>query len=232
MTRDPSIRLGGWSLIVGAAAFVGVFTYLAASFDYPAILDGPAATVLPRLRATGATGRMVWALYAFLPLLWIPAGVGAYRALRGSHPGFMLLGLQCTVVGALSMMLGLMRWPTIHWRLAEELATADSSRQAVLTAMFDGLNSYLGNFIGEALGELSVNAFFFLSAWALWQSQAVPRWLASFGLVTAVVGLIGLWRNVTPPVGPVAGLDNYLLPLWIVAFGVILLRLGRTAPSP
>ena len=36
----------------------------------PATLDGPADTVLPRLLATGAAGRAVWALYAFLPLLF------------------------------------------------------------------------------------------------------------------------------------------------------------------
>lgn len=232
MTRDPSIRLGGWSLIGAAVAFIAVFSYLAAAFDYPAILDGPAADVLPRLLATGATGRMVWALYAFLPLLWIPAGVGAYRALRATHPGLMLVALQCTVVGAVAMMLGLMRWPTIHWRLAEEFAKADVAQQAVLAAIFDGLNTYLGNYIGEALGELSVNVFFLLSAWALWQSRVVPRWVAASGLVTAVVGLIGLWRNVTPLVGPVAALDNYLLPLWMIGFGVTLLRLDHANPTP
>jgi hypothetical protein len=228
---DPSIRIGGWSLIIAAVAFIAVFSYLASAFDYPAILDGPAADVLPRLLATGATGRAVWALYAFLPLLWIPAGVGAYRALRSTHPGLMLIALQCTVVGAVAMMLGLMRWPTTHWRLAEEFAGAESAQRAVLAAMFDGLNTYLGNYIGEALGELSVNAFFLLSAWALWQSRVVPEWVAATGLVTGVVGFVALWRNVTPLVGPVAALDNYLLPLWMIGFGVILIRLGRAAPS-
>src|SRR5262245_15159177 len=101
-----TVRAGGWSLILGAVAFMTVFGYLAARFDYPAILDGPAATVLPRLLATGSTGRAVWALYAFLPLIWIPAGVGAYLALHRSHPGSSLLALQCALVAALGMMLG------------------------------------------------------------------------------------------------------------------------------
>jgi len=59
-----TVRAGGWSLILGAVAFMAVFSYLAARFDYPAILDGPAETVLPHLLATGSTGRAVWALYA------------------------------------------------------------------------------------------------------------------------------------------------------------------------
>jgi hypothetical protein len=41
-----TVRAGGWSLILGAVAFMAVFSYLAARFDYPAILDGPAASVL------------------------------------------------------------------------------------------------------------------------------------------------------------------------------------------
>jgi hypothetical protein len=52
-----TIRAGGWSLILGAVAFLAVFSYLAARFDYPAILDGPAATVLPLLPVSAPTSR-------------------------------------------------------------------------------------------------------------------------------------------------------------------------------
>ena len=44
---------GGVCFIVGALAFVGVFGFLAAKFDYPRVLDGEAAEVLPRLRSGG-----------------------------------------------------------------------------------------------------------------------------------------------------------------------------------
>jgi hypothetical protein len=70
--------------------------------------------VLPSLLATGLTGRAAWALYGFLPLVWLPAGVGAYHALRATHPGAMLLALQFALLSAVSMMLGLLRWPSIH----------------------------------------------------------------------------------------------------------------------
>ena len=52
-------------------AFLAAF--LAAQFDYPAVLDGNAEAVLPRLLALGNSGRAVWAVYALLPLLLIPA---------------------------------------------------------------------------------------------------------------------------------------------------------------
>ena len=215
-----TVRAGGWSLILGAVAFMAVFSYLAARFDYPAILDGPAETVLPHLLATGSTGRAVWAIYAFLPLVWIPAGAGAYLALRRSHPGSSLLALQCAVVAALAMMLGLMRWPTVHWRLAQLYATADSSQRAVLDALFDGLNTYLGNYLGEFLGELAFNAFFLLTGWALLQTRRV----AVLGLVAGLAGLVGMFRNVTEAVAPVAAVNNYLLPAWMIVFGVVLAR--------
>jgi hypothetical protein len=219
-----SVRAGGWSLILGAVAFMAVFSYLAARFDYPAILDGPAASVLPRLLATGSTGRAVWAFYAFLPLIWIPAGVGAYLALRHSHPGSSLLALQCTVVAALSMMLGLMRWPTIHWRLAQLYPAAGAPQRALVDALFDGLNTYLGNYLGEFLGELAFSTFFLLTSWALLRTRAVGRGVAVLGLATGLAGLTGMFRNVTPAVAPIAAVNNYLLPAWMVVFGVILVR--------
>ena len=223
---DPAktIRAGGWALITGALLFVAVFAFLAARFDYPDVLDGPAEVVLPKLLATGDAGRLAWALYALLPLIWIPAGVGAYYALRRTHPGAMLLGLQAAVLAALSMMLGLMRWPSIHWRLAEFYQSADPAQRGTVSALFDGLNSYLGNYIGEFLGELSFSTFFLLSSWSLFRSRAVPGWLALFGMFTGVSGLVGMLRNLTPAVDVVAAVNNYLLPLWMIGFGIVLLR--------
>ena len=224
MRSRATIRAGGIALIGGAFAFMGVFAFLAARFDYPAVLDGPAGSVLPALLSTGTAGRAVWVVYGFLPLIWIPAGVGAYRALRASHPGAMLLALQCAMLSAISMMLGLLRWPTLHWRLAELYASADPSQRGVIEAIFDGLNTYLGNFLGEFLGELGFSAFFVLSGWALYRSSTTPRWIAGAGILTGILGWVGMLRNVTAVVAPVAAANNYLLPLWMIVLGVILLR--------
>ena len=232
MKPTLSIRLGGLALVVGALAFMAVFAYLAARFDYPAVLDGQADVVLPALLATGWGGRAAWAFYGFLPLIWLPAGVGAYYALRRSHPGAMLLALHCATLGAVSMMLGLLRWPSIHWRLAESFVAASPAEQRLLAATFDGLNLYLGNYLGEFLGEASVNAFFVLSAWALLRSGQTSRWIALAGLVTGVLGWVGMFRNVTALVAPVAALNNYLLPLWMIVMGSVLLRIREQLPPP
>ena len=224
MTNRTVIRFGGLCLAGGALAFLGVFAYLAARFNYPDVLDGPAATVLPSLLATGQQGRLVWAIYGLLPLIWLPAGVAAYEALAPVQRGAMRLALQFAVVAALAMMLGLMRWPSVNWHLALAFERAAPPEQAVLASIFDGLNTYLGNYIGEFLGELSFSAFFLLTSIVWLQSPSSSRWIGWLGLVTAAFGLLGTFRNVTGAVAPIAALNNYLLPVFMIIMGVALAR--------
>jgi hypothetical protein len=237
MREHTIIRAGGAALIAGAVAFLGVFAFLAGRFDYPAVLDGGAAEVLPKLLASGATGRAVWAVYGFLPIIWIPAGVAAFHALRSVREGSTRTGMLFAVMAAISMMLGLLRWPSVHWMLAEAYAQAGGPERAAIATVFGGLNSYLGNYIGEFLGELSVSQFFLLSALAMLERDAgFPRWMGYFGVSTAVAGLVGMFRNVTDVVAPIASINNYLLPLWMIVFGGGLLRFrsrtsGRGAPD-
>lgn len=216
---------GGWSLIVAAVAFSSVFAYLAAAFGYPEVLDGSAATVLPKLLRLGATGRAVWAVYGMLPLLLLPAGAGAYAALRTAAPGLMRVAALFAVVAAGAMLVGLLRWPSVHWSLATAYAAApnDAARYAI-AGVFDGLNAFLGRFVGEFVGELALNLFFLATAVASRRAPRMPRWSAPAGIAAALLGLVAMWRNVTPLVAPVAQLENAVLPLWMIAFGILLVR--------
>ena len=229
MRTVTTVRVGGMFLIGGAIAFMGVFAFLAARFNYPAVLDGTADQVLPNLLAAGTTGRVVWALYGLLPLIWIPAGVGAFQALRGVREGSMRIAMLFAVVAAISMILGLLRWPSIHWTLAQAYANGTDAERAAISSVFAGLNSFLGNYVGEFLGELSFSVFFLLSGLAMLSRGArFPRWIGYLGVFAAVVGMIGMFRNVTDVVASVAAVNNYLLPLWMIVFGVALLRYRPT----
>ena len=223
-----TILAGGIALVGGALAFLGVFSYLAARFHYPEVLEGSAQDVLPALLATGNSGRLAWALYGVLPLVFILGGVGAFEALRERASGPMRAGLQFAFLAAVSMMLGLMRWPSVHWELARAWRAAGEGDRLVLAAVFDGLNRYLGNFIGEFVGELSFSVFFVLSGVGLLRHERAPRWLGWWGVATGVLGLIGMWRNVTPAVDAVAAANNYLLPAWMIGFGLWLVIVSRT----
>jgi hypothetical protein len=222
-------RAGGWSLVAAAVGFMAVFSYLAARFGYPDVLDGRASDVLPALLALGGTGRAVWVVYALLPLLLIPAGVGANAALRDAAPNAMRAALVFSVVAAVSMLLGLARWPSVHWELARAYESASPDARVAIDAVFRGLNVYLGNFIGEFLGELSLNAFFGLTAFGMLRAG---RRLAGYGgLVAAAIGLVAAFRNVSDVVGPVAEVNNVVLPVWLIVLGLVLV-LRRTAASP
>jgi hypothetical protein len=222
-----TILAAGVALVVGALAFMAVFAYLAARFQYPEVLDGDAQVVLPALVATGASGRAAWAFYSMLPLVFIPAGVGAFAALRAQAAGPMRVAMLFAFLAAISMALGLMRWPSVHWEIASAWAGSTAEQRVVLATLFDGLNRYLGNYLGEFLGELSFSVFFILSAVGLWRHERAPRWLAWWGLLTGLAGLIGMWRNVTAMVDVVAAANNYLLPAWMIGFGGWLIARGR-----
>ena len=229
-TSRAALGIGGWSLIAAAVGFIAVFGYLAARFDYPAVLDGDAAVVLPRLLALGEAGRAVWAVYAFLPLLLIPAAIGARAALGEAAPNAMRAALVFATIAAVSMLLGLARWPSVHWELARAYATATADAREALDAVFLGLNVYLGNYLGEFVGELALNAFFVIVGFAAFRSTATNRWFGAGGMAVGVIGWGAAFRNVTPVVAPIAAANNYLLPLWLIVFGIVLIR-WRPAPE-
>jgi hypothetical protein len=122
------------------------------------------------------------------------------------------------------MLVGLARWPTIHWELASVWAEASPDARQAIGATFAGLNLYLGTFIGEFVGEIALNGFFALTAYALLRGG--HRRLAAAGLVAAALGFAAALRNVTPLVAFVAEVDNYVLPLWLIALGVVVSRPG------
>jgi hypothetical protein len=221
------IVIGGACFAIGAFAFVGVFSYLAANFNYPDVLDGSAATVLPRLRAGGEAMRAVWAIYALLPLLLIPGAVGAYLACPASR-GRMTLALVAAAIGALAMCLGLMRWPSIHWTLAGAWPGAGADAQGSLDAVFTGLNLYLGNYIGEFLGETLLAAFFLLAGRSMLVERHFPAWLGWSGICFAVLFVLGALRNVITQVQVIADINNALLPLWMIVLGVALVWFTRS----
>jgi len=222
--HSTAIRTGGWSLIAAAAGFIAVFTYLAARFNYPQVLDGDAATVLPRLLDLGGRGRAVWALYAFLPFLIIPGAIGARAALANRAPNLMRTALILGVIAAVAMFLGLARWPSVHLELARSYSTASAGGREAIDAIFHGLNTYLGNYIGEFLGELTLNAFFILVGIASLRTSSVRRWFGIAGIVAGLVGWVAMFRNVSAVVAPIASLDNSVLPIWLIILGIVLLR--------
>jgi hypothetical protein len=215
--------IGGASLIAATLLFSAVFVYLARAFGYPEVLDLPAAEVLPKLLALGPAGRAVWVLYGLIPLLLIPTALGVFAAGRDAAPLLSRAAGVMAVGSALAMMAGLLRWPSLHWQLALAYADASPAAREAIASIFAASNSYLGNFVGEFLGELFLNAFFLFAAIALTRAGA-GRWLLVAGSLASALGALAMLRNAASWVEPVAALNNVVLPVWMLVLGVVLLR--------
>jgi hypothetical protein len=225
-TRDDRFeRLGGLSLTLGSLGFVAVFLVLARQFHYPEVLERSAAEVLPALHAGGDGLRALWFVYAALPLTLLVGGLASMPLLeRGGGRGLARLGAVAAVLAAVAMMVGLVRWPSITWTLAERWAGAGVEERAVYAAVFDASNLYLGNIFGELLGETLMAVWFAsLGAAFLATGRRVLGWA---GLAMGVIGAIAVLRLITPVVDPIAAANNSLLPLWLLVLGVVMLR-GR-----
>ena len=85
-------------------------------------------------------------------------------------------------------------------------------REAI-AALFDAANRYLGNLIGELLGELALAAWLACIGVALRRSDR--RWVGTLTFGAASVIAIGALRQLTPAVLPIAAAANVVLPLWL-----------------
>jgi hypothetical protein len=224
--------LAGLLLIGVPLAFNAAFALLAARFDYPDVLRRPTDEVLARFRAGGSALVLLWWAFALTAVLFAPLVVLLARALRGADETLLALGTTVGVLAALVQFLGLVRWPFLVPYLARVAAEPDASpaRREAVDVVFQSANRFLGVAVGEHLGYLLTGAWSVLAAAALWQSAAVPAWLALPGTVVGpVLMLCSLefvgrfepsgWRLA----GAVTPLAYIAWSLWLVAVGVALL---------
>ena len=216
-------RVGAVILALGSAGFVAIFLYLQATFSYPDILDRDAGEVLVRLLDGGTTLRGVWLLYALLPLTLLAAGIASMPLLEdGGGRGLARIGAVAAIVASLTMMVGLLRWPSIQWSLAEHWTDATPDQRGVYAVMFDAANRYLGNLTGELIGELALAGWFASIGMALRLVER-PRWGTAM-LVAAAIVALGALRQISPVFDPIAAVSNLVLPLSLFVIAALLWR--------
>jgi hypothetical protein len=228
------MQRAGVVLIVCSLAFVAVFAYLAKTFGYPDVLRQEADAVLPALLAGGGKLRAVWFIYAALPLGIVFAGASSAPLLASAGRWLRRIGVGAAVVAGFAMATGLLRWPTLEWKLAQAWATADLPQtRHVLADAFDSSNFVLGNIVGEFVGEICL-AIWFLTVALAFRADG-RRALAGIGAAAAIVLAVAAFRNITPAVALVARINDVTLPLWLLTLGIVFLRdglRGRLEPRP
>ena len=220
-----AFRLAGITLISISVGFIAVFSYLAAHFGYPEVLQGTAANVLPALVAGGPTMRAVWAIYAVLPAGVAVAAILAFPVFRRAGERMACFGLFAAITAAGAMIAGLVRWPTLNYVLGQRFIDAGASERQRIAGIFDAANLYLGTVTGEFIGELALSLWFFTLSLAILRGVGAWRWTGYAGLFTAASMSVGAFRNLTSWVDPVAAMNNSLLGIWLIALGAALVAM-------
>ena len=223
-----TVALTGALLIAMPLAFNAAFALLGARFDYPDILRRPTAEVLARFRQGGTPLILIWWAFALSAVLFAPLAVLLSRSLAGASETLLAVGATVGVLAAVVQFLGLIRWPFLVPYLARIDAepNASEARREVVDVVFQAANHYLGVAVGEHLGYALTGAWSLLVGLAMWQSVAVPVWLAVPGIVIGPILMLCSLEFVgafEPHGWKLAGM---LTPLTYVAWSVWLVAVG------
>lgn len=217
---------------------------LAAAYGWPAVLDEPAAVVLPAFAAAQTAVVAGFLLQTLLSVALVPIAIGVHLQVSSREAGGGPRLWPLTVVGfgvlaGLTQTLGWIRWPiTVPGLAATWLDPTTTPEVRTATEVsYELLNSYAGGALGEYLGWL------FQALWAigiaalLVRARVVGPAQAAIGLgLTAVWGLSFLVGPFVPALtdGPfgTAGFSAYALWFfWLGFVGVVLLRPARVLGS-
>lgn len=223
----------GWLLVADALLSFAPVAILGAAIGWPASLDKPAADQLAAIAAQPGAVAFGYAVYLLYSILIAPVMIGlAARTFGGLNQPLAATVAAFGALSALARSIGILRWLTVMPVLATAHASADPALQTHIEWLFTGLTVYAGG-VGEVLGVslLMAASVGTLSVAALVQG-GMPRWLASLGLLAAVL-LAGLSLPVLrgPELVPVAAAVS-LLSVWMLAAGVWVLRGPRIAAEP
>jgi hypothetical protein len=228
----------GAAAIVLAVLFNVPYAILAATYDYPDVLRGPAGRALDLFSAGGAPLILAWHGFALAALALAPLAVALSitpdRLAR--NPG---LAIGAAVFGALAgviQAMGLWRWVFVVPGLARD-HSAPTASQEVRNAAEQGfalLNQYGGVAIGEHLGQLLTALFVVLLSRLQWVEGG--KITALSGYATALAIAVGTNEGVALALGlsgEMFGLVTIVgflgLTVWLLLTGFGLLRRQKGA---
>jgi hypothetical protein len=188
MTEATTV-IAGVLLIGLPVAFNVAFAALARLFDYPDILRRPTEEILEKFRAGGPGLVLLWWAFAMTAVLLAPLAVLLAGSLAGADPVLLGVGMVIGVLAALVQFLGLIRWSFLVPYLARAVADPEATpaRKEAIDIVFQSFNRFLGVAVGEHLGYLFTGAWTILVGVALLQTDAVPGWLGSIGIVVGAI---------------------------------------------
>jgi hypothetical protein len=232
MSKNRFQKLTGFLFIAGAILINIPYTLLVMNFEYPDILRESAGYILTQFYLGGNKLIFTWLAFAWVGLPLLFAIIMLQKVLEREDAPYLESATVAGVIGAITQMLGLLRWSFVVPILAQIYVDPDSNnatKEAVLVS-FQVIHQYGGVILGEHIGQTFSIIWMFLICLVMLKARLFKSWLGWVGIVAAVVYLLAqteLLNTVVPtfPVVPEAGLVGSLLWLgWMIALGVFLVR--------
>jgi hypothetical protein len=237
MPTEPRPLVG--AAAIALAVFFNVpYAVLAAIYNYPDVLRGPASTALDQFAAGGSELVLAWHAFALAALALAPLAVALSitpdRLAR--NPALSIGAAIFGALAGLTQAIGLWRWVFVVPGLARDHSAVGTSQDVRHAAEhgFALLNQYGGVAIGEHLGQLLTALFALLLSRMQWLEGR--KTTALVGYVTAVAIAIGTTEGVAIALGrpgeifgliTVAGFMG--LTVWLLLAGIELLPRRRPA---
>ena len=232
-TSAPVLTPGSTSLDTSQRILLGVLLITAAvlsflpiailgpAIGWPASLRAPAAQQLAAIAAAPAAVALGYTVYLLYSVLILPVmTLLAWRCSGSLAKPMAVMVVAFAAMSTLARSIGILRWLTAMPTMAQQHAAADPAGKQVLETIFTTVNSYGGG-IGELLGvSLFMALSLGLAMVAAWNQGTLPRWLAAFGMVSALL----LFALFLPTMGiavqvPIAAAAT-VLAVWMIVAGV------------
>ncbi len=220
---DSSQRvLLGILLIAAAVLSFLPIAILGPAIGWPASLRSPAAQQLTAIAAAPAAVALGYGVYLLYSVLVLPVMVFlAWRCSGSLAKPIAVLVVAFAAISVVARSIGILRWLTVMPAMAQQHAAADPAGKQVLETVFTAVTTYGGG-IGELLGvSLFMAPSLGLAMAAAWTGRTLPRWLAAFGMVSALL----LFALFLPTIGiavqvPIA-VAATVLAVWMVVAGIV-----------
>jgi hypothetical protein len=221
------VRIAGGLMIAGAV-FVNIgFILLGSRFNYPDVLDEPAAGILRDFHADALAIGVLFTGLAAASALLIPIAWLSRQLIAADRSRTRRLMVTAGIAAGAVQVIGLLRWPLLVPHLADVVADPATTAAARANAIdtFQALHTYLGGVVGEAFGYALTAIWTLAMVAGVAGARRPGRWFAPLGIASAALIATGLLE----PVGvPGTGFSNFLgyiaWSVWMVAFGISLLR--------
>jgi len=221
-----NVKVTAFLLILAAVLANVGFTALGSIFNYPDVLDEPAARVLADFRDNQTAVSGWFTVLALSAALFAPIAIGVGRL---SSRRAMRIAVPIGIAAAVVQVVGLLRWPILVPGYASDAASGNAGVAAAARDSFGTASDILGTAIGETLGYLLTATWTVLVIVALGRRYA-GRWLQVLGVAAAVLVLAGVLSPLGLPVIDTANFLGYVLwSVWLIALAVVILVHERRA---